>query len=210
MSLTLEYEALRAELLQLYSEQSTLAFVSGITSAAIIFGLLQTPISPGIGVLVWHLILVGIAWKLTSNYDRIYRIAAYLKIVHELKANPSYIPTNDQPAWHYRTRLIRRKPSSTWKWGSGARADGLFLRLLGFAGALFLILASLSTGSPIEGISWILVGISSYVFLWIQTQRLFSLRKVSDEFEQELWHLVAEDLLDTRGEEVPNRSGSTR
>ena len=194
MSLNSEYKTLRAELLQLYSEQSTLTFVSGITSAAVLFGLLQTETQQVIGVFVWHLILIGIAWKLFSNYRRIYRIAGYLKIVHELKAKITYTPAPDEPAWHYRTRSIGRRSAASWKWGSGARVDALFLRVLGFVGTLFPIASALSVWPPkstdLVGVTFT---IATFVFLLTQTQRLFRLRDESDRFEQSLWELLAEE-----------------
>lgn len=53
-----EYNTLRAEMLQIFKEQSQLAFVTTIASAAILFGLLKTKVPAGIGVSVWMLLLI--------------------------------------------------------------------------------------------------------------------------------------------------------
>jgi hypothetical protein len=179
-----EYNTLRSELLQLFAEQSRLIYVSALTSAGMLFGLIQSAVPLGYIVAVLEVILAALALKSIANYNKIYRIGSYLKVVFEQQGIVEHIPPIDKIGWHYRSREIGWKSIGSWKWGVGARVDGRFLRFLGSGG--FLILISQYQHIISGNIHFILSVILAFIacwFLWSQSKQLYNMSTNSKEFE---------------------------
>lgn len=107
-----EYETLRQEILQLYREQTQLAFASALPLAGGLF-LKQYPPDQKLLVLAAGLVLLsGLAFKLRANYYRIFCIGTYLSIIHERKgkALEDFHPGPCHPGWHTRWRKIDTAP----------------------------------------------------------------------------------------------------
>jgi hypothetical protein len=191
MGLTEEYSTLRDELLQLFKEQSQLAFVTALTSAAIVYAVVDSPVPAGAGVAVWEVVLAGIAWKLTANYHRLYRVGTYVKVVHEMKGNPDHTPGINEPAWHTRIRIIGIPGTRLWRWGSGARANGWFLRLLGVCGLMLVVASWHKVWPPSipEAVGTFLSAVA-FVFLWLRTRALFRVHEMREDFEKALWKVI--------------------
>lgn len=186
-TMTDEYGTLRNEMLQLFQEQSQLAFVTGIGSAAVLFGLLDTCVPAGAGVTVWLLVLLGIAKKVAGNYRRLYRIGSYIKIVHEQKGDPTYSPRIDEPAWVFRSRGIGTGRLTSWKWANGCQIDASFLRLLGAGGILFVALQLIEPlPLTLQKTVPALTALAVFLLLILETNKLSGVKSACDAFEREL------------------------
>ncbi len=194
MQLDKEYETLRTELLQLYSEQSRLAFFSTISGLAVLFGLFKVGIPMGAGVVIWVMILIAITWKLTSNYHRIYRIGSYLRVIHEQKGDRDYSPKIDEPAWHYRTRKIGAEGIASWKIFSGSKADGRFIRLLGVAAVLSVISYIIFVSHNAIDIYLTILSFALFMYLYFITGKLFKMKREADEFEEAYLRFVERNI----------------
>ncbi len=187
MALEIEYQSLREEALQLFSEQTGLTYVTTLGSAAILFGVFQGGLAVGLGVLIWELLLTGIGWKLIANYNRLYRITTYLKVVHEQGLDSGCLPGPKNKAWLVRSRAVGEYPNAIWKWGSGPRIDCKFLRLLGAAGVLLTALGT-KWGSVdvFAGLLWFALATAGFSYLFYQTRHLNTLHTNLDWFETQL------------------------
>jgi hypothetical protein len=183
-----EYQALRAEVLQLFHEQSGLTYVTALGSAAMLFAVFQGGLPVGLGAVLWELVLVGISWKLLGNYNRLYRLTTYIKVVHEQEFDTDRQPEKGHPAWLCRSRAIGEYPGAKWKWGTGPKIDCRFLRLIGLGGPLLTLLGTdWSSPGPVPGAGWLTATVASYGYLYYSTRRLNTLREDSDWFERELF-----------------------
>lgn len=207
VSMEREYETLRAEMLQLFTEQSQLAFATALSSGAILFGILQSDVPASFGVTVWLILLVGIAYKLAANYDKVYRIGTYLKVVHEHKACQNSPPVGFSLGWHFRSRILGGRVPG-WKWGTGARTEALFLRLLGLSGLLFTALSMLAKpdfGSA--SIAGNVAVILFYLLLVGTTRRLYGVKECMAAFESELWTLLTAQAHQPMESSAPEHEG---
>ena len=184
-----EYNTLRSEMLQIFREQTQLAFATAIASAGILFALLNTSVPVGAGVAVWMLILIGISWKLTGNYNRLFRIGTYIKVIHEMNGDPSAVPGMADPAWIYRSRSIGQSKRGIWQCGSGSRIDAAFLQALGVGGFLFVALDLLDTTKwDGEYVASAIVAMLAFMALIATTRTLAGTSGISKvkAFEEEL------------------------
>lgn len=196
-----EYETLRAELLQLYRENNNLTYATAIAGVAIVLASFKVNVPAAAGVAVWEAILVGISWKLAVNYRRIYRLGSYIKIVHEMKCDANFKPGFDDPAWHLRSRSIGMKGLNRWKWGSGAKAEGHFLRILGLVGLLFAAIATAhQTDIGLSTVLSIFLAIVLCVALYWGSEDLYHVEDAIDEFEAALLETLGKKDADTEND----------
>jgi len=142
-----EYKTLRDEILQLYREQTQLAFVSSLP-------LLGSLVLKDVSVLAakWiilsaALILLGaISWKIRSNYYKIFCLGTYLGVIHERRGKEPtrFHPGPFRPGWHTRWRKIDAAPSLhldlKGKLGRAtAQADAIFLGAIAIAQIILTI-----------------------------------------------------------------------
>jgi hypothetical protein len=120
-----------------------------------------------------------------------------------MKCDPTWVPKNGEPGWHFRSRKIGKGSFSSWKWGTGAIVDARFLRLLGFAGIVFAVvslfihqpsLVSDCSNTVASYLAWTFVYIVlpgvGFAYLWFQTRYLYGLSKESEKFEEMLWEFL--------------------
>jgi hypothetical protein len=145
-----EYNTLRAEVLQVYDQQSSLVFGAAIAAAgSIIVTLARSPVNL-LGLPALLAILIGVCYKSITNYCRIYRIGSYIAIFHEQKEilSDSYNPGPDTAAYHTRWRRASGKGLVPLTGGSGTNAEAWFLLVLRTA-SWMLWLGTVAT-QPVE------------------------------------------------------------
>ncbi len=150
-ALAAEYKTLRDEILQLYREQTQLAF----TSALPLLGSLVVKDLPPVGgrwtmLAATLMLLAGISWKIRANYYKIFFIGTYLAVVHERqgKSPDDFNPGPTKAGWHTRWRRVDTKPARypklKGKLGRAtAQADAVFI------GAIAIALIILTVGNEL-------------------------------------------------------------
>src|SRR5665811_1375564 len=140
-----EYNSLRDEILQIYSQQMNLTYRATITGAAAIIATLFRPEAILVGLPILLIVLIAICDRSISNYIRIFRIGSYLCVVHEQqgKTAEDFRPSPTKAAWHTRWRKLSRseegKKMNPWIGSEGARSEALFFFLISTIGWIWMI-----------------------------------------------------------------------
>ncbi len=203
-----EYDALRAEILQVYDQQMSLVFSAAITAAgAFVVSLLQLEaglLNLPAGLLSLPILLAllfGVCNKSIANYARVFRIGSYIAIFHEThgKAVEDFKPGTEKASWHSRWRRVSQSEKMRNKshliGAESPRAEALFLLVLGLSGWV-LAVASLKVTSLTDTTTNVLLHISIIftVFLIHHIYQLWGVLATSKIYE-EIFRDALEDEL---------------
>jgi hypothetical protein len=125
-----EYDTLRAEILDIYREQTRLVFATAITGAFVLYAKQLESIPEGFILPAILTIILGIGIKSIANYHRLFRIGGYLSLVHEKFRQNRSVPTPREGAWHTTWSKLRDTKNFRLVGMESAIAEAVFLCLV--------------------------------------------------------------------------------
>jgi len=184
-----EYETLRTEILQIYGEQSRVFAV--VVVALIAFSISKAAGSITINLPAILILLFGVQLRMWANYRRIFRIGAYIVVVHERKGmlRESFaVELTDLsiPAWHHRWRWFANKKGkySFLVGNEGPTVDGLFICCVAVIGWVVAFPKNEPDDRPVDLILSIVVSVLLVIGWYLLYKIKNSGRRIEKEFEK--------------------------